>query len=1145
MPNYLAPGVYVEEIDTGSKPIEGVSTSLAGMIGVTERGPVDVPILITGAGEYNHWFGGRLRREDFSNKNGAHCYLPHAIEGFFTNRGQEVYVTRILDTTLAKAASTMLFDRGKPGTQSTVLFRAAAEETGTAASPPALSLLKKSVLPSGAAWFRVGDGSTADYVQVDTVNAAPADNYVSLNFRLSRSHLQGATLEEFDRTPDIPPTPSPTYSGAFQISTSNQLPTLPRASTLVLTGTAADISALRLASKPLLEIGSGVQVEYRIAVKVESLPDGKSAFVTLDSELAMTYANDATVTPLKIPAAASGTPDTLGVDASPGDTVVFASSAPTPGNLVLLERSDLVNREVRLVGSLFELQMHLGAYAAYPPGSAVAKVTMADDDVALAAAGAANAKSLQITDVTGLEAGMTIVVDPAGTNQKIVIQSVTKDPAPNVTGTITFTSALAAVATGVGVQPPGATLTAAAAVGDTVIAVDSRLGLSEGDVIRIGAPGTAEFMTVAALPAAGGPAPDPGNVVLTAPLAAAWPSATAIRRQLAPTIASTKPSATVLPVARGDVTLVATNDTNYSANELIRISTSDGSVFFHHLATVPAGASTPDDTFIKSVSPLYNAHAVGEIVVPRDPMIGIWALDAGAWGNRLRVAVQDEPAGLLSKTTLTQIVSPTKIKLASSAGVEVGTILEFSSPLLGGAVVGDCAKVTGVSKADQTITLAAPLSPAQLNAAQAAKTAGRALGVRSREFRITVWLLRQPDPALPSRNENVLASETWSLLSMDPRHSRYFQTIIGYVHGPKRLSDGRPEGQSWYIRVEDQAPDEATLWSVRLGPEALVDTLPTGQPQPAQRKLEQGDDSIDTINDSTYIGADADDPKDRTGLFSLMNVDEISIVACPGRTSPEMQGALISHCEDMLYRVAVLDGPPPPDDALADVMAQRQQFDSKYAALYYPWLTIDDPFPTNLNNVAQFAIPPSGHVIGIFARVDNDKGVHKAPANEVVNGIIGLQRTLYKPQQDILNPYPVNINVIRDFRSNDRGIAVYGARIITSDTDWKYVNVRRLLIFIEHSLLLGLQWAVFEVNYEPLWARVRRSIVNFLTTVWRNGALEGETAEQAFFVKCDQTTMTQTDIDNGRLIAVIGVAPVKPAEYVIIRIGLWAGPTTT
>jgi len=252
-----------------------------------------------------------------------------------------------------------------------------------------------------------------------------------------------------------------------------------------------------------------------------------------------------------------------------------------------------------------------------------------------------------------------------------------------------------------------------------------------------------------------------------------------------------------------------------------------------------------------------------------------------------------------------------------------------------------------------------------------------------------------------------------------------------------------------------------------------------------------------------------------------------------------IQNALINQCEFMRYRFAVLDGPSPPQDTLANVQFQRQQFDTKYAALYHPWLLIPFPFPTTLSRIPDYPIPPSGHLVGIYARTDIERGVHKAPANEVVRGITGLQRVLNKEQQDILNPFPVHINVIRDFRDNNRGIRVFGGRVITSDPDWKYVNVRRLLIFIEASIDRGLQWVRFEPNTEPLWARVPRPITKFLNLFSRHGALECTKPEEAFFVKCDRTTMTQTDIDNGRLIVVVGVAPVKPAEFVIIRIGLF------
>ena len=294
-----------------------------------------------------------------------------------------------------------------------------------------------------------------------------------------------------------------------------------------------------------------------------------------------------------------------------------------------------------------------------------------------------------------------------------------------------------------------------------------------------------------------------------------------------------------------------------------------------------------------------------------------------------------------------------------------------------------------------------------------------------------------------------------------------------------------------------------------------------------------------TLTDADYIGADNANPENRTGLFSLRNIEDISIVAIPGRTTTAIQNALINHCEIARYRFAVLDAHRPPRDSIADVIAQRQQYDTKYAALYHPWLLIPPPFPVSPTLPPEYPIPPSGHVVGVYARTDIERGVHKAPANEILRGALGLHRQLNKGEHDILNPYPININVIRDFRSNSRGIRVYGGRVITSDSDWKYVNVRRLLIFIEASLNRGLQWVVFEPNAEPLWARVRRSISNFLTLVWRNGALEGTKVEEAYFVKCDRTTMTQTDIDSGRLICIVGVAPVKPAEFVIVRIGLW------
>jgi phage tail sheath protein FI len=232
-------------------------------------------------------------------------------------------------------------------------------------------------------------------------------------------------------------------------------------------------------------------------------------------------------------------------------------------------------------------------------------------------------------------------------------------------------------------------------------------------------------------------------------------------------------------------------------------------------------------------------------------------------------------------------------------------------------------------------------------------------------------------------------------------------------------------------------------------------------------------------------------------------------------------------------RFAVLDSQCQADND--QIQIQRSLFDSKYAAIYYPWISIFDPLSQQ-----QIDMPPSGHVCGIYARSDTERGVHKAPANEVVRGALDLemsttdgQRTIItKGQQDVLNPK--GINCIRAFPG--RGIRVWGARTISSDPLWRYVNVRRLFLYVEKSIEEGTQWVVFEPNDEKLWARVKQTINQFLMTVWRSGALMGATQDEAFFVKCDRSTMTQDDIDNGKLIVLIGIAPVKPAEFVIFRI---------
>jgi phage tail sheath protein FI len=266
------------------------------------------------------------------------------------------------------------------------------------------------------------------------------------------------------------------------------------------------------------------------------------------------------------------------------------------------------------------------------------------------------------------------------------------------------------------------------------------------------------------------------------------------------------------------------------------------------------------------------------------------------------------------------------------------------------------------------------------------------------------------------------------------------------------------------------------------------------------------------------------DPGKRTGLAAFEELGDISIVCIPDENNiTGLTSALVTHCEKMTDRFAVCQA----KQSAGSISSLFPSMDSKYASFYYPWITIIDPI-TNVNKL----IPPGGHIAGVYARSDSERGVHKAPANEVLRGAVDLQINLTKGEQDVLNPR--GVNCIRSFVG--RGIRIWGARTCSSDGSWKYVNVRRLFIFVEKSIELDTQWVVFEPNDEKLWARVKQTINQFLTTVWRSGALMGSTQEEAFFVKCDRTTMTQDDIDNGRLIILIGIAPVKPAEFVIFRI---------
>jgi phage tail sheath protein FI len=296
---------------------------------------------------------------------------------------------------------------------------------------------------------------------------------------------------------------------------------------------------------------------------------------------------------------------------------------------------------------------------------------------------------------------------------------------------------------------------------------------------------------------------------------------------------------------------------------------------------------------------------------------------------------------------------------------------------------------------------------------------------------------------------------------------------------------------------------------------------------PANGLLSQGSETPGVPDASDYQGG-AIDPNDRTGLEALLLDDfrEVALVYEPGITDKDHLKPLIDHCEKQRFRFAVLDcAPNSGNPASIDPRTNIQE--SQYAAFYYPWIWVSDP-----QTGARKRVAPGGHMLGIYARTDVERGVFKAPANEVVRGALDLEYAVDEVTQDTLNPR--GVNAIRLFPG--RGILLWGARTLSSNTLWKYVSVRRLFIFLEHSIYDGTQWVVFEPNDERLWARVTDTIRLFLRGQWRAGAMMGATEQEAFFVTCDRTTMTQDDILNGRLVCEIGIAPVRPAEFVIFRI---------
>jgi phage tail sheath protein FI len=322
----------------------------------------------------------------------------------------------------------------------------------------------------------------------------------------------------------------------------------------------------------------------------------------------------------------------------------------------------------------------------------------------------------------------------------------------------------------------------------------------------------------------------------------------------------------------------------------------------------------------------------------------------------------------------------------------------------------------------------------------------------------------------------------------------------------------------------DPGPESSALCALVLNPGVAATARPSNG---SRALLDGGADDDAPLGPDDYQGVPADA---RTGIQGLAALErdayrEVALVYAPN-VAKEIALKIVSHCEAMRFRFAVLDCERG-QSSIADIDPRTSLADTQYAAFYYPWLVTADP-----DTSERKVIPPGGHVLGVYARTDTERGVFKAPANATLRGVLDLEYDIGDDSQDLLNPR--GVNVIRRF--SGRGIRVWGARTLSSDAEWKYVSVGRLFVFLERSIYAGTQWVVFEPNDSQLWSRVTDTIRLFLRAQWQSGALQGRTEEEAFFVACNETVMSQDDILNGRLICEIGVASIRPAEFVIFRI---------
>lgn len=1115
MPTYTEPNVYVEEQPSSFLPIQAASTSIAGFVGVTERGPLR-PTLISSLGEFRSIYGGTLDRTVFTSGGRGHHALPEAVAGFFLNLGQACWVVRVVPPEAGRAFFELADTGPAVGGVSTSLLFGAPQGSGTAINPPLIYLLEDGLDVDDS--VQIGAGSEAEthtIAAIDTIATLTTGlAHVPLATGLTRTVAAGATIDELTRAAntgkfgggssaefqlrqDVNPGDTEILLDAHVVADGNLIGTGPDGDILEIGGNVRGAQFVRA-----IAAENTVGTEYRVTLAEPAV----RAF-------AATGADDVTALSLSTLA---GSPGTLARDAARGTTLLAVNdlgAAPNLRNddtLILFEEGGHPIAVARIADIGF-LPFDWPITEVYGTGTRIRKVTT--QPFARQAAGGGTTTTFGVSDLGQLFAGMPVLV---GIEGPVTITALDQGATE-----ITVNPALsAAPAAGINVVPDYR-LTADAPAGSQLLAVNCRLGLDptggRRQIVRIGPAGAETFAEITEVPGPRGVTPDAGVVLLSTPLPATYLAGAPVRVMDAPVLDTSAGVAQVIVDApAGTDRIAATAGDEFDAGDILEV-TFGGGLRYHRLAADYDDAILPAQVTL--VAPLARAHPASAPVDERTPLLLVQARDQGGAGERISGSAERENPGLVAAAEVTAQPAPDQLRLDLLTGVYRGTVFEIFDPATG-VVQGPPIWVAEVeSGSGNLVTLGANLDPANLPVV--------GMSVRSVEYRITIRDRVRVAPGQPAPANPFAAIETYDNISLNSLHPRYAPDVIGEVGGEIDPITGLTIGRSRLVRVQDLAPNPAATLGVRALA-TLTDTLPSGVIRAARHALLRGNDRVGLITDATYRGVVSNNPAERTGIEALRDARDCSMICCPGQTTIAVQSRLIQQCEELQDRFALLDLPETATTIQA-AQAHRQNFDTSYAAIFYPWLRMLDLTP---GANGQINVPPSGHMAGIYARSDNARGVHKAPANEIVMAITGLTETVGGTEHGLLNVRQINVNRVY----TDRGTRLMGARTLSSDASDLYVHARRFLIFLYVSLQRGLQPLIFEPNNRRLWARVTRSITNFLLTQYRAGALFGATAEQAFFVRCDETTMTEDDIAQGRLAALVGVNITGTAEFVIIRL---------